>query len=146
MAEVGRISKPKATEPQISVEERIEGLRNDSKALTRKEKLSAYFTIAAAAFGLISDGCRFSATAHRIAASADRRPDQNNLMTMSNVIFGKLYPKEYTSDVSTRVSNALLVGKLVIYSACASANGAKGAIIGQITVGLICDRISKREA
>ncbi len=27
------------------------------------------------------------------------------------VVFKKLYPKEYTSDVSTRVSNALLVGK-----------------------------------
>lgn len=26
---------------------------------TRKEKISAYFTIAAAAFGLISDGCKF---------------------------------------------------------------------------------------
>jgi len=25
---------------------------------TRKEKISAYFTIAAAAFGLISDGCK----------------------------------------------------------------------------------------
>ena len=32
-------------------------------------------------------------------------------MTMSNVIFKKLYPKSYTTDVSTRVSNALLVGK-----------------------------------
>ena len=37
--------------------------------------------------------------------------DQNNLMTMSNVVFKRLYPKEYTSDVSTRVSNALLVGE-----------------------------------
>ena len=31
---------------------------------------------------------------------------------MSNVIFKKLYPSTYTSEVSTRVSNALLVGKL----------------------------------
>ena len=28
------------------------------EATTTKEKISAYFTIAAAAFGLISDGCR----------------------------------------------------------------------------------------
>ena len=28
------------------------------QAITAREKLSAYFTIAAAAFGLISDGCK----------------------------------------------------------------------------------------
>jgi len=78
----------------------------------RAQNISAYFTIAAAAFGLISDGY------------------QNNLMTMTNVVFKKLYPKDYTSDVSTRVSNALLVG----------------AIIGQIFVGLICDRIGRKTA
>jgi len=80
--------------------------------LSRKETLSAYFTIAAAAFGLISDGY------------------QNNLMTMANVVFKKLYPNDYTSDVSTRVSNSLLVG----------------AIIGQLIVGLVCDRIGRKVA
>ncbi|KAI0694885.1 MFS Git1p-related glycerophosphoinositol permease [Cytidiella melzeri] len=80
--------------------------------MTRKESLSAYFTIAAAAFGLISFH------------------NQNNLMTMSNVVFKKLYPKEYTSSVSTRVSNSLLVG----------------AIIGQIFVGLVCDRLGRKVA
>ncbi|KAI0257608.1 MFS Git1p-like glycerophosphoinositol permease [Lactifluus subvellereus] len=79
---------------------------------TTKEKISAYFTIAAAAFGLISDGY------------------QNNLMTMSNVVFKRLYPKVYTSSVSTRVSNALLVG----------------AIIGQLFVGLVCDRMGRKVA
>ncbi|KAI1793877.1 MFS Git1p-like glycerophosphoinositol permease [Ganoderma leucocontextum] len=69
-------------------------------------------TIAAAAFGLISDGY------------------QNNIMTMSNVVFKKLYPKEYTSEVSTRVSNALLVG----------------AVLGQVSVGLLCDRIGRKVA
>jgi hypothetical protein len=77
------------------------------------ERLSPYFTILAAAFGLISDGY------------------QNHLMTMSNVggvhnnpkfgllglcrvqvVFRRLYPMDYTSSVSTRVSNALLVGEL----------------------------------
>jgi len=82
------------------------------RVMTSKEKFSAYFTIAAAAFGLISDGY------------------QNNLMTMANVVFKKLYPKDYTSDVSTRVSNSLLVG----------------AIIGQILVGLVCDRIGRKVA
>ncbi|KAG9314454.1 major facilitator superfamily domain-containing protein [Chiua virens] len=50
---------------------------------------------------------------------------QNNLMTMANVVFKQLYSKSYTSTVSTQVSNALLVG----------------AVIGQIVVGIICDRI-----
>ncbi|GJE94428.1 MFS Git1p-like glycerophosphoinositol permease [Phanerochaete sordida] len=81
-------------------------------ALSKKQAISAYFTIAAAAFGLISDGY------------------QNNLMTMANVVFKQLYPKTYTSDVSTRVSNSLLVG----------------AIIGQVIVGLICDRVGRKFA
>ncbi|THH10148.1 hypothetical protein EW145_g1533 [Phellinidium pouzarii] len=76
------------------------------------ENLSPYFTIAAAGFGLISDGY------------------QNNLMTMTNVVLKKLYPIAYTSSISTRVSNALLVGE----------------VIGQVFVGLICDRIGRKAA
>jgi len=40
---------------------------------------------------------------------------------MVNVVLGVQYPVEYTSIVSTRVSNALLVGE----------------IIGQITIGYV---------
>ncbi|KAA1468145.1 MFS Git1p-like glycerophosphoinositol permease [Dentipellis sp. KUC8613] len=84
----------------------------ERNALTTKQAMSAYFTIAAAAFGLISDGY------------------QNNLMTMSNVVFKQLYPKDYTPAVSTRVSNSLLVG----------------ACLGQVTVGLVCDRVGRKVA
>lgn len=75
--------------------------------------------------------------------------DQNNLMTMSNacsvylvselktdlvsfiqVVFKKIYPHTYTATVSTRVSNALLVGD----------------IVGMIVVGLVCDRIDRKTA
>ncbi|THV04837.1 MFS Git1p-like glycerophosphoinositol permease [Dendrothele bispora CBS 962.96] len=87
-------------------------VKSPPTTLTTKERLSAYFTIAAAAFGLISDGY------------------QNNLMTMANVVFKRLYPNDYTSVVSTRVSNALLVG----------------AVLGQVFVGLICDRIGRKVA
>lgn len=66
-----------------------DGVRNP------KERLSAYFAILAAAFGLISDGY------------------QNNLMTMANVVFKNLYPAAYTLAVSTRVSNSLLVGAII---------------------------------
>lgn len=55
---------------------------------------------------------------------------QNNLMTMSNVLFKKEYPAQYTSAVSTRVSNSLLVG----------------AILGQVTVGLTCDYLGRKTA
>ena len=41
--------------------------------------------------------------------------------TMTNVLLRKEYPKEYTAAVSTRVSNALLVGE----------------IIGQIVIGYV---------
>lgn len=33
--------------------------------------------------------------------------------TMTNVLLKKEYPNEYTSTVSTRVSNALLVGEVI---------------------------------
>jgi MFS family permease len=63
-------------------------------------------------------------------------------------VFKRLYPKDYTSSVSTRVSNALLVGKhahlnleialaLPLYP---------GAIIGQLIVGLVCDRMGRKVA
>lgn len=54
---------------------------------------------------------------------------QNSLMTMANVVFRTRFgSKVYTSAVSTRISNASLVG----------------AIIGQISVGIICDRIGRK--
>jgi hypothetical protein len=36
----------------------VPDLGNQTDVVTAKEKISAYFTIAAAAFGLISDGCK----------------------------------------------------------------------------------------
>ncbi|KAF8507150.1 MFS general substrate transporter [Russula emetica] len=97
---------------EITSEDVVQDSGLDKQATTTKERISAYLTIAAAAFGLISDGY------------------QNNLMTMSNVVFKRLYPKDYTASVSTRVSNALLVG----------------AIIGQLFVGLVCDRMGRKVA
>jgi hypothetical protein len=35
------------------------------QAITAREKLSAYFTIAAAAFGLISDGCKLPSESYQ---------------------------------------------------------------------------------
>ncbi|ORX33756.1 major facilitator superfamily domain-containing protein [Kockovaella imperatae] len=76
-------------------------------------KASDYFTLMASGFALVSDGY------------------QNNLPTIFNPIFTKLYGKEiYNSIVSTRVSNALLIGE----------------IIGQLVVGLICDRVGRKTA
>jgi MFS family permease len=54
----------------------------------------------------------------------------NNTMTMVNVLLKKEYPTEYSSSVSTRVSNALLVGE----------------IFGQITIGLTCDYFGRKTA
>ncbi|KAL1411932.1 Plasma membrane permease, mediates uptake of glycerophosphoinositol and glycerophosphocholine [Vanrija albida] len=55
---------------------------------------------------------------------------QNNLATVFNAVFKILYPAIYTSVVSTRVSNSLLVGE----------------VLGQVVVGLICDRIGRKTA
>lgn len=79
---------------------------------SRRQRLSDFFTIVCAGAALISDGY------------------QNNLMTMSNVLFKKEYPDQYTPIVSTRVSNALLVGE----------------IIGQVTIGLTCDYLGRKTA
>ncbi|GAA6005207.1 hypothetical protein JCM11491_002619 [Sporobolomyces phaffii] len=73
---------------------------------SRREKLSGIFTIICSGFALISDGL------------------QNNILTLTNVVFGQLYgPKLYTAAYSTQVSNSLTVGT----------------ILGQIMIGLLCD-------
>jgi len=77
-----------------------------------RQRLSDIFTIFCSGFALISDGY------------------QNNLMTMTNVVLKAEYPKQYTSAVSTQVSNALLVGE----------------IIGQIVIGLTCDYLGRKVA
>lgn len=69
-----------------------------------------WFTIFCAGFALISDGY------------------QNNLLTLINPLFAKLYGKHYSTSVKTRVSNALLIG----------------AILGQLTVGWICDIFGRK--
>ena len=49
---------------------------------------------------------------------------------MTNVTLKAEYPKQYTSAVSTQVSNALLVGE----------------IVGQVTIGLTCDYLGRKVA
>ena len=71
------------------------------KVSSTRQRISDLWTILCAGCALISDGYA------------------NSLMTMINVVLKLQYPKEYTSKISTRVSNALLIGE----------------IIGQITVG-----------
>ncbi|TNY18211.1 major facilitator superfamily domain-containing protein [Rhodotorula diobovata] len=78
--------------------------------LRKVEKHSSVFTIVAAGAGLISDGI------------------QNNLLTMTNVVFAQLYGKAYTSAYSTQVSNALTVGT----------------ILGQVSIGLVCDLYGRK--
>lgn len=61
-------------------------------------------------------------------------------------MFKRLYPIEYTPEVSTRVSNALLVGERytnlsppsIYYSRRA------GEVFGQIVVGILCDRVGRK--
>ncbi len=121
---------------------------------------SDYFTLMASGFALVSDGyqseqevilalitrsSRFlSARCLRLLRSSpsftfppspplDRLEADttlDNLPTIFNPVFKILYASYYTSDVSTRVSNSLLVGE----------------IIGQIVVGIICDRVGRKTA
>lgn len=70
------------------------------------------FTIICAGFALISDGY------------------QNNVMTMLNTVFVKLYPHDYTSKMKTNVSNASLVGT----------------ILGQVVIGFWADRLNRKQS
>lgn len=43
----------------VSVDAHAAKLKEEAHTLTTRESISMYFTIAAAAFGLISDGCKW---------------------------------------------------------------------------------------
>lgn len=78
----------------------------------KKKTISDIFTILCCGVALASDGY------------------QNNLMTMLNPVFVKLYPDVYDAALKTRVSNALLVGE----------------ILGQVSIGLTCDYFGRKKA
>ncbi|KAJ7510202.1 MFS Git1p-related glycerophosphoinositol permease [Mycena galericulata] len=91
-------AKAPASEPQVPVPV--------LEMISRKERLSSAFTIACSGFALISDGL------------------QNNIMSLTNVVFGQLYgSKAYNSVWSTQLSNSLTVGT----------------ILGQLVIGWLCD-------
>jgi hypothetical protein len=67
--------------------------------------------------------------------------------TLVQVVFKRLYPKDYTPAVSTRVSNSMLVGLCFVHISppmLCRRFPRLGAIIGQLFVGLLCDRFGRR--
>lgn len=52
----------------VPVDERLASIKNVARPVDKREALSAYFTIAAAAFGLISDGCESSTSIKKLHA------------------------------------------------------------------------------
>lgn len=69
-------------------------------------------------------------------------------MTMNNVVFGQWAHSVYTSSVSTRVSNALLVGEHRPCPTLSLSDTVAGAIIGQLSVGVRSSRsgLASRDA
>lgn len=55
---------------------------------------------------------------------------QNNVMTMINTVFAQLYPNTYDTDMKTNVSNASLVGT----------------IFGQVIIGVLSDRLNRKQS
>lgn len=80
--------------------------------LSKTKRLADILTIVCAGFALISDGY------------------QNNVMSMLNTVFARQYPKNYTADLKTSVSNASLVGT----------------IFGQIAIGFASDLINRKQS
>ncbi|KAI9241872.1 MAG: MFS Git1p-related glycerophosphoinositol permease [Podila humilis] len=76
----------------------------------KKSKLSAFFTVIFSGFALLSDGY------------------QVGVLSLVNVALNMQYKEQYTSAMSTRISNSLFVG----------------CIIGQIGFGYICDRVGRK--
>jgi hypothetical protein len=62
--------------PVVSADAHAAVLKHEAHDLNTRERLSAYFTIAAAAFGLISDGCQYHLHSALIAANRLHRPEQ----------------------------------------------------------------------
>jgi hypothetical protein len=77
---------------------------------SKRQSLSDVFTIV----GINPDAHEYLLIVFQFAAGAALVSDGyfNNTMTMINVLLKKEYPKQYTSTVSTRVSNSLLVGEI----------------------------------
>lgn len=73
-------------------------------------RLKDVLVVLCAGFALISDGY------------------QNNVMTMLNVVFPVLYPKDYDANMKTAVSNASLIST----------------IFGQVAIGITCDYIGRK--
>lgn len=84
----------------------------EGKGRFTRRRVADIFTIVCAGFALISDGY------------------QNNVMTMVNTVFAKLYPKQYTANMKTNVSNASLVGT----------------IFGQVIIGVLSDRLNRKQS
>lgn len=84
----------------------------ERKGRLSKRRLADVLTIVCAGLALISDGY------------------QNNVMSMANTVLARLYPKEYTDNMKTMVSNASLVGT----------------IFGQAIVGVLSDRLNRKQS
>lgn len=89
----------------------IATIETRSSTLLQKDRLSSMWTIAFSGIALASDGY------------------QNSVMSLANVVLKKQFgATNYSSVVSTRVSNSLLVG----------------AILGQLIIGVVVDRIGRK--
>ncbi|GME77660.1 unnamed protein product [Ambrosiozyma monospora] len=100
-------------ETQLDSEDEYLQLRAEQRVnRTQHRSWSDVITITCSGFALISDGY------------------QNNVMTMLNKVFPILYPKIYGSELSTRLSNASIVGT----------------IFGQVGMGICCDYMGRKWA
>ncbi|KAK9448413.1 permease [Limtongia smithiae] len=112
LTELDSKALPTSLDSAEDIDRQVDGRVVESYTPTTAQKIASYLSIFCAGAALISDGY------------------QNNLMTMTNVLFDKEYPEQYTSAMSTRVSNALLVGE----------------ILGQLTIGFTCDYMGRKTA
>ncbi|BGP55985.1 hypothetical protein JCM8202_005127 [Rhodotorula sphaerocarpa] len=97
--------------PQVLSKEPATVDSKEIEKLRKKQRLSAAFTVACAGVALISDGL------------------QNNIMTLTNVVLRQIHGASYTGPISTRLSNASLVGT----------------ILGQLAIGYACDRWGRKQ-
>ncbi|GJJ71234.1 hypothetical protein EMPS_03584 [Entomortierella parvispora] len=104
------MEKQAANEPIQAVVLPDQSADHQVTAKKTKSRVAAVFTVIFSGFALLSDGY------------------QVGVLSLVNVCFTNLYGEQFTSAISTRISNSLFVG----------------CIIGQISFGFICDRVGRK--
>lgn len=158
--------------PTVTAEEHAAKLKREARPMSNKEKLSAYFTIAAAALGLISDGCkslcccnfwndltqvliqiRITLWPWPMYASYRYWNLKKSPLTIwvlsggiQRLVSCWLYVCCFDQSVKRSISWWVDIVTLTWHDKWVALTQYTGAVLGQFFVGLVCDRVGRKVA